>query len=100
MTGHVDPETQKLYTHWFARQARERMDRVPFEFNDGRGEKKLSKEKKRDGSMTAQERENLIAENRSLRAQVRVMQAEKERMDSLRKRIRILEKRLSEAGRN
>ncbi len=31
-TGHVDPETQKLYTHWFDNNARERMDKLPFEF--------------------------------------------------------------------
>lgn len=31
-TGHVDAETQKLYTHWFDQQARERMDRLPFDF--------------------------------------------------------------------
>ncbi len=99
-TGHVDPETQKLYTHWFDRQARERMDRVPFEFNNGRGKKKPSTEKKRDGRMTAHERKSLIIENRSLKAQVRVMQAGRVRMDSLRKRIRIFESRLSSAGSN
>ena len=36
-TGHVDPETQKLYTHWFDRQARGRMDRLPFDFGAPNG---------------------------------------------------------------
>ena len=98
-TGHVDPETQKLYTHWFDNNARERMDKLPFEFDKRRGEKKPSKEEQRDGKMTARERESLVADNRSLKAQVRVMQAGRSRMDSLRKRIRILEKRLTTCGR-
>lgn len=94
-TGHVDPETQKLYTHWFDRQARERMDKVPFEFNHGRrNNKKAPTRKRQAGNLSRDKVEQLLLENRSLKAQLRAMHVGKVRIDSLRRRVRVLEKRL------
>lgn len=96
-TGHVDPETQKLYTHWFDTMARERMDKLPFEFNNGNGAN--GQDRHEEGSpqafqMTPEQIEALIKENRALKAQIRKMEADLKPIRSLQRRVRTLEKRL------
>lgn len=98
-TGHVDPETQKLYTHWFDVQARERMDKLPFDFNNGNGERSLADLSEGDAApeqMPPDDIHALVRENRALKVQVRKMQAEMPLVKSLQRRISVLERRLAE----
>ncbi len=94
-TGHVDPETQKLYTHWFDNQARERMDRLPFDFGNGNGRGLQNGTTDNPTVSTVGYVDRVLAENRALKAQLKMMQAERARIDSLRHRIRVLERRLA-----
>lgn len=98
-TGHVDPETQKLYTHRFDTNARERMDAISFEFGSGRQLRLPEGSDRGDVSLSPKQVRALLAQNQALKTQIRKMQAETPRVDSLRQRVRLLEKRLRERDR-
>ena len=102
-TGHVDPETQKLYTHWFDTQARKRMDELPFEFENGNGSHvphENAAAPADSSTMTPGRVQGLVQENTTLRAQIRKMEADLKPIRSLQRKIRLLERRLAESTRD
>lgn len=102
-TGHVDPETQKLYTHWFDTRARERMDKLPFDFENGKDYHPPHDEAETPAASSAlppERVQGVVQENTALRAQVRKMEADSKPIRSLQRRVRTLERRLAESTRN
>lgn len=102
-TGHVDPETQQLYTHGFDTQARERMDKLPFDFENGKDYHAPHDDAETPAASSAlppERVQGLVQENTALRAQVRKMEADLKPIRSLQWKIRTLERRLDETTRN